>query len=399
LESEGDFISKLKLVKPHNKYLEEIWSYRQEFIDNDSKLNGVSGLSEFEDISMWIEQCCLMENKETLPVPEWVEADQFMLVQEDNRYILGMINFRHYLNEYLSEYGGHIGYSVRPSERRKGYAKAMLELCLEKCREYGLEKVLITCDKDNEPSRRTILACGGVFERDIIDADNELERYWIILRKKNRAEIIFHYDTIIDEINNPLMHNVTDPAHDFEPLKSYMDKWDGEAFIEALKLSKDKSVLEIGVGTGRLALRVCGQCGSFLGIDVSPKTIERAKDNLRSFQNVSLICSDFLTYRFEKTFDVIYSSLTFMHIEDKKHAIQKVFNLLTAGGRFVLSIEKGNQIEINYGTRLIKVFPDTPKEIATLITETGLNIEKQFETEFAVIFTAVKELKNEQQRN
>lgn len=46
--------------------------------------------------------------------------------------------------------------------------------------------------------------------------------------------------------------------------------------------------------------------------------------------------------------------------------------------------------EIDYGTRRIPVFPDTPKEIDELLTKAGFTIEQQFETEFAVIFAAVK---------
>jgi predicted acetyltransferase len=90
-----------------------------------------------------------------------------------------MISFRHYLNDYLAEYGGHIGYGIRPSERQKGYAKVMLALCLRKCREHGLDKVLITCDITNEGSRRTIIDNGGAFDRLTKDGDEILERYWV----------------------------------------------------------------------------------------------------------------------------------------------------------------------------------------------------------------------------
>ena len=59
-------------------------------------------------------------------------------------------------------------------------------------------------------------------------------------------EVIEHYNKLIDENN--------DPVHDSKPLKDYMDKWDGERFIESMKLNKNKWALEIGVGTGRLAI-------------------------------------------------------------------------------------------------------------------------------------------------
>ena len=101
--------------------------------------------------------------------------------------------------------------------------------------------------------------------------------------------VINHYDALIDENN--------DPVHDPEPLKAYMDNWDGEVFFEAMQLTPDKSVLEIGVGTGRLAMRICDKCENFTGIDISPKTIERSKENLHAFQNVCLIHGDFIKNR------------------------------------------------------------------------------------------------------
>ena len=57
-------------------------------------------------------------------------------------------------------------------------------------------------------------------------------------------DLIEHYNKLIDENN--------DPARDPKPLRDYMDKWDGEKFIESMRLDKSKSVLEIGIGTDGL---------------------------------------------------------------------------------------------------------------------------------------------------
>lgn len=163
----------LVLVKPSMDYLDEIFNYRKEVIENGGRFNGDSGLKKFDDIEAWIRHCRLMENKETVPNPDWVEANE--------KYILGMINFRHYLNDYLAQFAGHIGYGVRPFERRKGYATQMLKLCKEECRKRKLEKVLITCHVENEASRKTIMACGGVFDKTTNDNRVNLERYFIYL--------------------------------------------------------------------------------------------------------------------------------------------------------------------------------------------------------------------------
>ena len=193
-------------------------------------------------------------------------------------------------------------------------------------------------------------------------------------------DVIRHYDLMIDENN--------DPVHDPEPLREYMDKWDGRQFTDSLQLTKEKSVLEIGVGTGRLAVRVAPECREIFGIDLSPKTAERAKENLKKQTNVTLVCGDFMSYEFGRKFDVIYSSLTFMHIRDKQAAINKVRSLLNIGGRFVLSIDKNQSDTIDYGTRKIKIYPDNKEEIVKYITQSGMNLMKVFETDFAFVFIA-----------
>lgn len=196
-------------------------------------------------------------------------------------------------------------------------------------------------------------------------------------------EVIKHYDLLIAENN--------DPVYDPKPLQEYMDQWDGQIFIDKMELDKDKTVLEIGVGTGRLAIRVAPLCKEFYGIDISPKTIDRAKENLKGFENITLICDDFQNYNFNDTFDVIYSSLTFMHIQQKQTVINKVTALLNDCGKFVLSIDKNQDGFIDTGTRNVTVFPDTPKNTILYITNAGLKLTEQFETEFAHIFVATKE--------
>lgn len=194
--------------------------------------------------------------------------------------------------------------------------------------------------------------------------------------------VAHHYDLLINKNN--------DPVHDPKPLQDYMDKWDGQAFIDKMELNKDKSVLEIGVGTGRLAVRAAPLCGEFYGVDISSKTIERAQENLSELKNVKLICEDFLSCEFGHHFDVIYSSLTFMHIKKKQEAINKVCALLKDGGKFVLSIDKNQDKLIDTGTSKITVFPDKPDEMKAYIANSGLLLVEQYETEFAHILLVQK---------
>lgn len=193
-------------------------------------------------------------------------------------------------------------------------------------------------------------------------------------------EVAKHYDNLIDEGQ--------DPVYDPKPLKEYMNKWDGQIFVDKIQLDKTKSVLEIGVGTGRIAVNVAPKCKEFTGIDISEKTIAQAKKNIKSglLREPELICADFLEYNFEKTFDVVYSSLTFMHINKKQKAFDIVSKILNPSGRFVLSIDKNRDEFIDMGTYKVKVFPDNVSDIKEYAKNAELKLLEEFETDFAIVF-------------
>lgn len=169
------------LSKPNIGDIDELNAYKAEMLEYGSSFDGCASL-ESMDTAEWLGFIRRLENEATLP-ENFVPAEQFCCFRASDRRLLGMIQLRLYFNDFLREYGGRIGYSVRPSERNQGVAKWMLQNLLPICREHEMKKVLITCLTDNEPSRRTILANGGIYERTTYLESEQvnLERYWIEL--------------------------------------------------------------------------------------------------------------------------------------------------------------------------------------------------------------------------
>ena len=267
---------------------------------------------------------------------------------------------------------------VAPEKRGQGMGSKAIKELLEKSKTIigiDIEKAEAIIFPSNIASQKAFEKAGFKYHHTHEDGDAMTYVYEV-------NPIAKHYDILISEGN--------DPVHDPEPLKAYMDKWDGQAFIDKMQLSKDKTVLEIGVGTGRLAVRTAPLCNEFYGIDISPETIKGAKKNLEEYQNVNLICDDFMTHSFNTTFDVIYSSLTFMHIKDKHNAINKVQQLLKNGGLFVLSTDKNQDQFIDIGTNKIEVYPDTTEEITQCINNSEMKLLEHYETEFANVFVCKK---------
>ena len=297
---------------------------------------------------------------------EKYQADDTVKVYaySENGEYKGIIAFK--IKEQTAEI---LGIAVNPEYQGKGIGSRLINYIFSK---FAVNKVTAETDDD----------AIGFYKKygfAVADINNKYDtkRYVCVCES-----VTHHYDLLIGENN--------DPVHDPKPLRDYMDKWDGQAFIDSMELDKNKSVLEIGVGTGRLAVRVAPLCGQFCGIDISPKTIDRAKENLAEYRNIDLICGNFLSYKFDRKFDLIYSSLTFMHIEDKQKTVNKIAGLLNDAGRFVLSIDKNQSEYIDTGTRKIKIYPDTKEKTVEYIKAAGLTILNQYDTEFATIFVVQK---------
>ncbi|WP_218029370.1 GNAT family N-acetyltransferase [Nocardioides szechwanensis] len=116
----------------------------------------------------------------TRPLPDdRVPCDYYWVTDGDPAgepaVVVGFLALRHRLNAFLLEEGGHIGYSIRPARRQEGHASRALSLAVRRAADLGLDRVLVTCDETNEPSRRTIESNGGRYE----DSRKGKRRYWI----------------------------------------------------------------------------------------------------------------------------------------------------------------------------------------------------------------------------
>ena len=172
----------LKLVKGSYEYKNQIIDMLKEWIDyneNHPEANTSPNAifrNNYEDFAYYLEHLEYKEPQEGL-VPD----STFFCFDGKRNLMVGAMNIRHDLNDYLLKYGGHIGDGIRPSERRKGYATEMIQLALEECRKLGLTRVLMTCDKNNIGSAKSIIRNGGILENEVLEEGSIKQRYWIAL--------------------------------------------------------------------------------------------------------------------------------------------------------------------------------------------------------------------------
>lgn len=180
LEKVESEILTLRKVLPSD--LDAIAEYRTEFLEKGGSMDGCSNLRRFDNMAQWYDWIQKAENRQTCP-PNWVPDTQYISVRRSDGRLVGMLDIRHELNEACLHLFGNIGYSIRHSERGNGYSTIQLALAKEICRRMGMEKILISCHKENQASAKTILRNGGVMENEVVDQRNGevLQRYWITL--------------------------------------------------------------------------------------------------------------------------------------------------------------------------------------------------------------------------
>ena len=168
------------LIVPNKELESKAIAYKEEhFSCGETVINGSEMWDNMDSYPEWLEMVTKNADVETYN-QDWVLTDTFFAMRQSDKKIIGIIDFRHSLNEFLKDFG-HIGYSVCPLERRKGYATEMLRQVLAIAKEQGLSEVFLSYMKGNVPSRKTILNNGGQYLRDFTFNNEVGEVFRIVL--------------------------------------------------------------------------------------------------------------------------------------------------------------------------------------------------------------------------
>jgi SAM-dependent methyltransferase len=133
-----------------------------------------------------------------------------------------------------------------------------------------------------------------------------------------------------------------DRAHAYDR-SSDTQRQQAERLLERAELTATDSVLEVGSGTGALALKIASRVHSVHGIDAAAGMVQLAKERaaVRERTNVTFEEVALLDYRPRATFDVVLSNSAMHWILPADRAYGHLFRLLRPGGR--LAVHQGGR--------------------------------------------------------
>lgn len=124
---------------------------------------------------------------------------------------------------------------------------------------------------------------------------------------------------------------------------SDFDKWRfrycDELFADITEysnLSKNKTVLELGPGTGQATEPILKTGCDYLAIELGENFTQDMKAKFDSYPNFHIVNADFETYEFGKNrFDLVFSAATIQWIPEKI-AFQKTYDILKSDGTLAM---------------------------------------------------------------
>lgn len=141
-------------------------------------------------------------------------------------------------------------------------------------------------------------------------------------------------------------------AMNYGPASKYYDLFaskDDINFYKELSLKHGRKVLELGVGTARVAIELAKANVTVLGVDNSKYMLNVArqklkKENTSVRKRVTLKLGDMRSFRFKEIFPFIcIASSTFEHCiteSDQRRCLTSVYNALEGGGVFAFDISQ-----------------------------------------------------------
>ncbi len=121
-------------------------------------------------------------------------------------------------------------------------------------------------------------------------------------------------------------------AEDYERMASV--ERNHEFFLSQLPERRDRA-LDVGCGTGMLALELAEHFGSVLGVDCSAPMLAIAR-RLRARDGIEYRQLDARDLSLGERFDLITSHTTFHHVEDVGGLLERLKMLLRPGGRMII---------------------------------------------------------------
>jgi len=167
-------------------------------------------------------------------------------------------------------------------------------------------------------------------------------------------------------------------AEDYDKKEKYLNSFEKGKFLSLLPEIKNKKILDVGAGTGRVSLPLSLAGAQVTALDVSEKILEVLK---RKNKKIITVVGEAENLPFEnESFDIVTAAFLVVHLKDPKIFFDEVYKVLKPDGLFLVSNINQKEppvVKTKEGDIQIKSYYHRPEKIKDSLKDLAFSIEKE----------------------
>jgi len=175
-------------------------------------------------------------------------------------------------------------------------------------------------------------------------------------------------------LNSREGYNLT--ADYYDKKSAYWDSFEKDRVLPLLGDLSGKKVLDVGAGTGRLAIRLAQKGAEITALDISEEMLGKIKN--KKIEKV-IGEAEYLSFKNE-SFDIVVATFLIVHLKDLKRFFDEVYRVLKPGGLFLvtnINQRKAPAVKTKEGLVEIESYYHKPEKVIEELENLAFVIEKQ----------------------
>lgn len=167
-------------------------------------------------------------------------------------------------------------------------------------------------------------------------------------------------------------------AEDYDKKEGYLNSFEKNQFLPLLGNLAGKKILDVGAGTGRLAIPLVKAGAEVVAMDVSEKMLMRL---YRKNKQIKTVVGDAENLPFaDGSFDFVYAAFLIVHLKNPTRFFDEAYRVLKNEG--ILAVTNINQkdppkVKTKAGEIVIESFYHRPEKIREILESLAFGIEQE----------------------
>jgi ubiquinone/menaquinone biosynthesis C-methylase UbiE len=166
-------------------------------------------------------------------------------------------------------------------------------------------------------------------------------------------------------------------AATYDKKEKYLNSFEQSKLLPLLGDCQDKKILDVGAGTGRLAVELAKKGALVTALDVSEAMLEVLQ---RKNKKIETVIGDGERLPFEdNSFDYIVAAFFIVHLKDPTRFFDEAYRVVKPDGKLIvtnINQKEAPEVETKQGTIKIDSYYHRPEKIREILESLAFGIEE-----------------------